>query len=216
MKNNEPKFEILRMPPENTNSVLVSVGGDAVIFDAWGRASDWVRVLNERGLTLRTIYSTHGHTDHISAAPELAEKYNVPWFLNAADNDLIMWGNMLLDYFEMPRIQPGFRPSTDIKPGHVDVLPGVHMHVYAAPGHSAGGMMYHFPAFQILLTGDTIFHDGVGRTDFPGGDANKLRQTITGLYNLNLPDETYLVHGHGTDSTIETLKQTNPWFKQAI
>lgn len=76
-----------------------------------------------------------------------------------------------------------------------------------------GGMMYYFPDFEILLTGDTLFRDSVGRCDLPGGDENALHQTISKLYEMNLPDETYVVHGHGVDSTIEILKRENPYFK---
>ena len=49
------KFELIQMPPKNTQSVIVSVGSDCVVFDPWGRADDWVNALNERGLKLRAI-----------------------------------------------------------------------------------------------------------------------------------------------------------------
>lgn len=215
MQNNEPKFEILHMPPENTNSLLVSVGDAAVIFDPWGRAADWEKLLNDRHLNLRAIYATHGHTDHISAAPELAEKYNVPWYMNSGDNDLVLWGNPLLDFFEMPHIPDNYRRATDVVAGETEILPGVNMTAIATPGHSAGGMAYLFPDFGILLTGDTLFRDSVGRYDFPGADADALRASIARLYDLNLPDETYVVHGHGVDSTIGLLKTQNPYFKPA-
>ena len=86
------------MPPQNTQSVIVSVGGDCVVFDPWGRADDWSRMLGERGLNLRAIYVTHGHPDHIACAPVLAKKYNVPWFLHSGDFRLVGWGNDLLTY----------------------------------------------------------------------------------------------------------------------
>lgn len=213
MENNEPKFEILHMPPENTNSVLVSVGRDAVIFDAWGRAADWEKLLTERGLRLRAIYSTHGHSDHISAAPDLAAAHDVPWYMNAADNDLIMWGNALLDFFEMPHIQPDYRRPTDLHAGEFEILSGVRMQVIETPGHSAGGLAFYFPDFGILLTGDTLFRDSFGRYDLPGGNADILRASIAKLYDMNLPDETYVVHGHGVDSTIGILKAQNPFFR---
>ena len=98
-KNNEVKFEILHLPPINTNSLLVSCGTDAVVFDAWGNQKDWEQVLLERGLKLRAIYSTHGHPDHISAAPALARAFGVDWYLNKNDEYLIGWGNELLDMF---------------------------------------------------------------------------------------------------------------------
>ncbi len=214
MTNNAaPQFEIIQMQPKNTNSLLVTLGTDAVIFDAWGRSEDWDNLLRERGLALRAVYSTHGHPDHISAAPDLSAQHNVPWYLNSGDHELIWWGNGLLEYFEMPQIAGDCTPPTDITAGTYEFLPGLKMRAIAAPGHSAGGMMYYFPDFQILLTGDTIFRDGVGRTDFPTGNTCELRGAIANLHDMNLPDETFVVHGHGLDSTIGILKAENHYFK---
>ena len=211
--NDMPNFEILHMPPENTNSVLVTRGNDAVIFDAWGRVADWEKLLTARGLRLRAIYSTHGHGDHISAAPILAEKYNIPWFLNSEDDVLISWSNNLLKYFGLPEIENDYRRPTDLESGTIEILSGVFADVIESPGHTPGGVMYYFPDFGILLTGDTLFRDSCGRYDLPGGDANALMQSVSKLYEMNLPNETYVVHGHGVDSTISQLKSENPYFK---
>lgn len=211
--NIEPKFEVLHMPPENTNSVLVSVGGDAVIFDAWGNAIDWEKLLETRGLRLRAIYSTHGHGDHISAAPTLAEKYDVPWYMNSEDNVLIGWSNGLLKYFGLPLIEGNYRQPTDIEAGVIEVLPGIDVEIIETPGHTPGGVAYYFPDFGIFLTGDTLFRDGIGRYDLPGGDVNALLQSVAKLYEMNFPDETFVVHGHGIDSTIGVLKKENSYFK---
>ena len=66
--------------------------------------------------------------------------------------------------------------------------------------------MFYFPEYKILLTGDTIFRDGVGRTDLPGGDEKTLRESIANLGKMNLPDDTYIVHGHGSDSMMRDIK----------
>lgn len=211
--NDAPNFEVLHMPPENTNSVLVTRGNDAVIFDAWGQVADWEKLLAARGLRLRAIYSTHGHGDHIAAAPMLAEKYNIPWFLNSEDDVLISWSNNLLKYFGLPEIENDYRRPTDLESGTIEILPGAFADVIESPGHTPGGVMYYFPEFGILLTGDTLFRDSCGRYDLPGGDANALMQSISKLYEMNLPDETYVVHGHGVDSTIGMMKTENPYFK---
>lgn len=212
-KNNEVKFEVLHLPPMNTNSLLVSVGTDAVIFDAWGKAKDWERVLLERGLKLRAIYSTHGHPDHISAAPSLARAFNVDWFLNANDNYLIGWGNELLDMFEIPHIHDNYKKPINLSAGTVEILPDIKMEIMESPGHTPGGLMFYFPKYKILMTGDTLFAESFGRCDFPGGDEEQIHQSIRNLYNMDLDDETYVVHGHGQDTTIGWLKKHNQFFK---
>lgn len=194
------------MVPEFTNSLLVSNGADAIIFDAWGRADAWENLLARRGITPIAIYATHGHADHISAAPDLAARYNIPWFLNPADVPLILWGNQILDFWGLPRIPDDFVQPHDLRPGHVKILGDTEMEIIASPGHSLGGVMFYFPEYKILLTGDTIFRDGVGRTDLPGGDTGVLRQSIANLMARNLPDDTHLIHGHGPDSTMRRVK----------
>ena len=212
-KNSDVKFEVLHLPPENTNSVLVSVGADAVVFDPWGRATDWEKVLLERGFKLRTIYATHGHPDHISAAPSLARAFNVDWFLNEKDNFLIGWGNGLLDMFNIPHIPFDYKKPKNISVGTIEILPDITMEIFESPGHTPGGLMFYFPDYKILLVGDTLFQESYGNTGFPGGDEKQIFESIRNLYSKNLDDGVYVIHGHGMDTTIGWLKQNNPFFK---
>ncbi|MBQ8686509.1 MAG: MBL fold metallo-hydrolase [Alphaproteobacteria bacterium] len=208
----KPNFEIIRMPPENTQSVLLTVGDSCVIFDPWGRSEDWIRILDERKLKLQSIYATHGHPDHISAAPSLARHYNVPWYLHSGDFRLVGWGNGLLEYFGLPKISlSDIRPTTlDLSP--TVVLPDVKMNIVETPGHTPGGVAYYFPDEKIMLIGDTLFQESYGRCDLPGGDEKMLFQSIANIYNMNLPGETMVVHGHGMDTTIDWLRKNNPYF----
>lgn len=211
-KSNDIKFEILHLPPENTNSILVSCGDDCVIFDAWGRASDWENILRNRGLNLRAIYATHGHPDHISAASMLADKFGVDWFLSDQDNYLISSANDFYDIFGLPHIPGNYKKPLNLSVGEMEVLPDVKMKVIASPGHTPGGVMFYFPQYKVLLVGDTIFQDSYGRCDLPGGNEKQLFESVHNLYNLNLPDDVYVVHGHGMETTIGWLKENNPWF----
>ena len=212
-KNNNVKFEILQMPPQNTDSLLVSVGTDAIVIDPWGKASDWDKALLDRGLKLRAIYATHGHPDHISAAPALARAFNIDWFLNEKDNFLIGWGNGLLDMFGIPHIPTNYKKPENLSVGTIEVLPGIQMEIIAGPGHTPGGLMFYFPQYKILAIGDTLFQESYGNTAFPGGDENQIHESIRKLYNMNLDDDTVVVHGHGMDTTIGWLKKNNPFFK---
>ncbi|MBR1380118.1 MAG: MBL fold metallo-hydrolase [Alphaproteobacteria bacterium] len=210
---NNVKFDVLNMPPENTNSVLVSSGGDCVIFDAWGRAADWVHEFDSRGVRLRAIYSTHGHPDHISAAPDLVRKYNVPWFIDADDLFLIGQNNNILDYYSLPHIELGNVHPTSMPDGPLNILPGIKMEIIKTPGHTPGGVVFWFPDFRILLSGDTVFDECLGRYDLPGGDRHKLWDSVERLYKMDFSDDTFVVHGHGANSTIKQLKLHNPWFR---
>lgn len=206
------KFELLQMPPMNTQSVLLTVGDECVVFDAWGHVSDWSRIIDGRGLNLRAIYTTHGHPDHISAAPALAKKYGVPWYLHSGDFRMVGWGNGLLTHFGLPEIT-----TEDVRPTLLDikstmVLSGVLMNIVETPGHSPGGVAYHFPDEKLIIIGDTLFQESIGRYDLPGGDKNVLFQSISNLYKMNLSDDTEVVHGHGMATDIKYLKQNNPYF----
>ncbi len=206
------KFELFQMSPENTQSVLVTVGNDCVLFDAWGYADEWAKILDGRGLKLRAIYATHGHPDHIACTPALSKMYNVPWFLHSGDFRLVGWGNDLLEYFGLPKISVDDVRPTPLELKRTEILPGLFMDVIETPGHTPGGVAYHFPDEKVLLIGDTLFQPGIGRYDLPGGDLKMLLKSIANIYDMNLPDDTAIVHGHGMDTSIGWLKQNNSYF----
>ena len=207
------RFEIVTMPPQNTNSVVVSNGSDCVIFDPWGRATDWLNYLTQKGLNLRAIYSTHGHPDHISAAPDLSEHFGVPWYLHSDDFYLIGWGNDLLNYFGLKPID-----ANNAKPMVLDVLQkqilNLDVQIIETSGHTPGGVMYYFPDAHVLVAGDTVFQNSIGRYDLPRGNLNDLQQSVAKICRLNLPDDTHVIHGHGEPTNIDFLLKNNPFFHE--
>lgn len=213
MQNLNNKFEIVNMQPNNTTSVLLVRGGECVIFDPWGRAADWIKLLDERGLKLVGIYATHGHPDHISAAPDLAKHYNIDWHMSHLDMGLIEWGNGLLEYFGLPIINGDFKRPADIAAGNQEIIPGVKACTIHVPGHTPGGMAIWFPDDGVILVGDTLFQDSYGRTDLPGGNTDDLFKSIHKIYEMNLPDDTIVIHGHGMHTTVGWLKQNNRFFR---
>lgn len=210
------KFELIQMPPQNTQSVILSVGKDCVIFDPWGHAADWVQVLDKRGLKLQAIYITHGHPDHIAAAPALAAHYNVPWFLHSADFRLVGSGNGLLEYFNLPPITVNDKRPNILEIKRTEILPNIVMDIIETPGHTPGGVAYNFPNEKMIIVGDTLFQDSIGRYDLPGGDVKMLMQSINNLYKLNLSPDTEVIHGHGMATDIDWLKKNNPYFQNKM
>ena len=83
--------------------------------------------------------------------------------------------------------------------------------VIDTPGHTPGGVCYHFPDAKLLLAGDTLFAGSVGRTDLPGGDMATLMDSLAKL--TALPDDTLVVPGHGMLTTIGAERRGNPFLQ---
>ena len=81
-----------------------------------------------------------------------------------------------------------------------------------SPGHTPGGLMFYFPKYNILMVGDTLFQESYGNTAFPGGDEKQLFESIGKLYKKDLPDGTWVIHGHGMETSIGWLKKHNKFF----
>lgn len=203
------KIEIIFMQPQNTNSVLVHNDELAAIFDPWGCAEDWLKLLDERKLKLYSIYCTHGHYDHISAIAELPK---VPWFVHPDEIEMINWSNQILNTMNMPQIDLINNPPQVLQMGKNEILPKVFADTIHCPGHSPGCVAYYFKPEKTLLIGDTLFQETVGAYHFPGGNEQQLKESIAKIYNMNLSDDTIVIHGHGMHTTIGWLKENNPFF----
>ncbi|MCL2338855.1 MAG: MBL fold metallo-hydrolase [Proteobacteria bacterium] len=234
-------LSIIHMPPVgyDTNSVLIDNGMDAVVFDPWGRGGSrrsdskggWTALLNDRKLKLNAIYITHGHFDHIMAVPELVAETDTPWYIHPADLPVVEWSNKILASENLPLIDLEKIPPRPLSPGTIEILPSLSATVIHLPGHSAGGVAFYFSGSQLnpwgpgfaanaaprddtplLIVGDTLFQNCYGRTDYPTGDKASMNESLATLYNLDFPDKTRVIHGHGPDTTIGWLRENNSFF----
>ncbi|MCL2758517.1 MAG: MBL fold metallo-hydrolase [Alphaproteobacteria bacterium] len=210
-------LEIIRMSPSNTNSVLVAAGADAVIFDPWGSAADWKKLFAERGLNLAAIYLTHGHYDHMSAIPKL----NAEWFMHHADMPIIKWQNPVLFVHGYGTLDAKKNPPRDIAPGEIEILPGLKCEVIHTPGHSAGSVCFYIKTPlqstphasrlmpYVLISGDTLFFNTIGRTDLPGSSDAAMDASLAALAARGFPDDTFVIPGHGPAGAFSDVKIEN-------
>ncbi len=84
------------------------------------------------------------------------------------------------------------------------------MHVLETPGHTPGSLSLWMPSANLLVSGDTLFRESIGRTDLPGGDGRQILRSITGKL-LALPDDAVVVAGHGPKTTIGHEREHNPF-----
>lgn len=178
--------------------------GEAMVVDPGDESAEIMDRIRESELTVRYLVCTHGHFDHVGAIPQLSRSTGAkvaihreekPVYLSAKDFGR-MWG---FEIDELPEPDLLLAEGDHIRVGELkfDVL--------HTPGHSPGGICLY--GEKVLFSGDTIFAGSVGRTDFPGGSAEMLRQSFRRI--LNLPGETRIYPGHGPSSTVETERREN-------
>ena len=188
------------------NCSILSENGKAWIVDPGQEPKRIIDTLAKKGLEPAAILLTHAHFDHISAIPGLLEKFpDLPVYVH--QKDAPMFGHPLN---QLPPEYPSFaKPKNLANLNSLDSLEG--LEILETPGHTPGGVCYHFPAAKLLLSGDTLFAGSVGRTDLPGGDMATLMDSLQKL--TALPDDTLVIPGHGPHTTIAAEKRGNPFLQ---
>lgn len=194
----------LLMSEQTDEALLVDPGGDVdTIYSA-------VEHANRK---ISKILLTHGHFDHISAAKVVAEYYNAPiWGPHADDQFLFDTLPEFCKLYEFPVVAP-FLPDKWLNDGELIPFVESHIQVLHCPGHTPGHVVYYLPDDKLILTGDVLFKDSIGRTDFPRGDYSSLISSIKNKLLL-LGDEIQFIPGHGPMSTLGDEKTHNPYLQQ--
>ncbi len=186
--------ERLIVGPLATNCYVACAGGDAVIIDPGAGAKRVIKSVH--GLDVGAILVTHGHSDHVGAVDELAAVTGAPLFTPRADLALL-------------EKYVGVRPSKLFSDGDHLEFGEISLSVIATPGHTPGSSCFYTPG--ILFSGDTLFAEGVGRTDLAGGSADALFNSIRERI-FSLADDTVVYPGHGDQTTVGREKDSNPFF----
>ena len=193
--NNLHAFTWQSMTSNNCNAYLID-GPSRVLIDPGHRALfEHVQSgLSQLNLTIDDIdliICTHGHPDHLEAVPLFKDKPALFTLHEEEWHWVSTIGRQMAAAFG---IDPAdFRPDFLLKQGDL-ALEGLELNIIHTPGHSPGSITLYWPLQKALFTGDLVFKEGVGRTDLPGGDGSKLKESIKGLMHL---DVEWLLPGHG-------------------
>lgn len=165
--------------------------------------------IDHHGLSLVAVVNTHGHFDHVGANFRLLQTTKAPLYIHQADAPMLGRVAQVAAMYGLPG-ENSPAPDRFLEDGLTLEFGIHHLRVIHTPGHTPGGCCLYLEAEEKLIAGDTLFADGVGRTDLPGGSHEQLVQSIkTRLFTL--PDQVKVYPGHGPATSIGHEKLHNPY-----
>lgn len=204
------RIRTLTVGEMGTNCYILYREGEksGVVVDP-GANKDYILTrLKELSLIPEAILLTHGHFDHIGAVEDIKRAFpGIKVYAGEEERQVL----------EQPEINltAGFGRAASVKAdeflkdGEEIVLAGITFQVLFTPGHTCGSVCYYVPGEEVLISGDTLFCESLGRSDFPTGSAKAIVRSITERL-FALPDQVMVYPGHGEATAIGHEKQYNP------
>ena len=192
---------------------------ELLIFDPGADAAGIKSAVKETGMKPVAIFLTHGHFDHVGAVKNLKTEYGIPVIAGEEEKDLLSDKDYVLPgMFREEYPNPDallITPDRLVSNEELLDIAGLYVTCLHTPGHTAGSYSYFFPAESLVVSGDTLFMESVGRTDFPTGSNEALMNSVKSVL-YELPEETIVLPGHGPATNIGYEKRYNifTWTKR--
>ena len=183
---------------------------DCVLIDTGLDDTELVNYFEEKEFTPLALILTHGHIDHIAGIDALREKFpDIKVYIHKLDSESLTdpMSNLSFMSGSMFKTEPA---DSLVEEGDVVEYAGIKLQVLHTPGHTPGGISLYSQEDGVVFSGDALFADSVGRTDFPGGNTFQLMESIKEKL-LTLPEETKVLPGHGPATTIAKEKKYNQY-----
>ena len=194
---------------ENCWMVIDEESHEAVLVDPGDEGERLLAAVDAEGATLKGIWLTHAHFDHLGAVAHIVRERGVPVWLHPLDRPLYDNATAAAARFGLSVEQP-LAPTHELAEGDAVMVGSCKFEVIHTPGHSPGHVG--FLGHDVLLGGDCIFAGSVGRTDLPLCDPVIFQDTLQRL--AALPPATRVLPGHGPATTIARERASNPFLRQ--
>ena len=192
---------------------------EAVVFDPGDRGDRVFSFIKEEGLKLVSVILTHGHFDHITGVPALIrlskdEGWKPLIYASEDEKDILSDSILNCSGTGMGYEDGGVSIAADVylKDNEVLETGGLKIKCLKTPGHTEGSMSFYIEDKRLLICGDTVFEGSVGRTDLPTGSDSALQRSISERI-MTLPEFTFILPGHGDETTVRDEMMYNPWFR---
>ncbi len=199
--------------PLQANCIIVAddVSKKALVIDPGDESDRLIGIINTMGLSVEVIVCTHGHFDHIAAVGDIKKQTGARVALHR-DELALYEGAKDMAAFWGHSIDAPPDPDILLSEGDTLTIGDLNFSVLHTPGHSPGGICLY--GGNTVITGDTLFKGSIGRTDFYGGDMEKMRLSFQKL--MALPEDTNVLPGHGPDTTIGHEKKFNMFSEEFL
>ncbi len=194
------------------NTYLLSKQESYLLIDPGFSTEPEYQQLKEKvGEALEAIVLTHAHVDHVLGLSRVLQDFDVPVYLS--DEDRFLWNNFESQAQMFGINQGGFNFTPKILPSEDDFKVGeFEFECLYTPGHSPDHISLYFPNENLVIAGDVLFKESIGRTDLYKGNFEVLEKSIKEkLYTL--PEDTKVYPGHGPATTIGHEKAHNAFVK---
>ena len=181
---------------------------ECFVVDPAAPSAPLVEFIRTEGLQLQGILLTHGHFDHIMGIDTLRREWSVPVYASALEQKVLTDANVNLSVAYGAGYV--FADAKFLEDGASLALAGYQIRMISTPGHTAGGCCYYIASEHVLISGDSLFQQSIGRTDFPGGSMSDLVRAVKEKL-LVLPEDTVVYPGHMGTTTIADEKRMNPF-----
>lgn len=182
--------------------------GELLVIDPGDSAKQLIEKIKEQNLKPVAVLLTHGHFDHAMAAEEIAGEFGIPIYAHEQEKETLE--NPSINLCGMIGAREAYHADRFVKDKEILDLAGFSIQVLHTPGHTKGGCCYYIEKEQAVFAGDTLFHESVGRSDFPGGSASVLIRSIEDKL-MPLPGQVKVYPGHNDVTTIGWERQYNPF-----
>ena len=205
---------VVGMVQTNCYIVINDETKECFIIDPGASGKPLAEKIKQEHLKPVAVLLTHGHFDHAGAAKELAEEFDIKIYAHEAEEDTLHDPQKNVSW--MIGAKESYDADVFLKDEEVITLAGFAIKVLHTPGHTEGGCCYYIAEEGVIFTGDTLFAQSVGRTDFPGGSMSQIVHSIKEkLLTLNeagnLQNDIMVYPGHNDPTTIETERMENPY-----
>jgi hydroxyacylglutathione hydrolase len=163
----------------------------------------------DNNLTVKLLLNTHCHIDHVLGNYFVKEKYKVNFLMHQKEEVVLRAVKVYAPNYGLPEYTEAL-PDQFVDEGETISFGNQQLKVVFVPGHSPGHIAFYQEQSKVLIAGDVLFRNSIGRTDLPGGNYETLIDSIHSKL-FTLPDAVVVYPGHGPETTIGYEKRTNPF-----